>query len=303
MQLYTYWARASLDCVRADGRPYHLIAYAGSDDSPAGAQAAAQALLQRRQARLLADEDLGHYPTGGLPLREQVAQRIYDSRGELLAAITRNRYGSLVLNAPRMMFLDVDDEDLRLPLPPAPAPPAPAEPFSLGRWVRRVFFSAPVPAPGLVPLDPREQMHLRLAAWLQLHPEWIFRLYRTRLGYRLLVMHQLLAPDSPEARAVFAAMRTDEIYVRLCQTQGCYRARLTPKPWRIGWHRPLRAFPFDTPEEVHFQKEWEREYNQRSQSFSVCEWAGEFGTGITCPEARQLAELHDAACLGGRPLA
>ncbi|GAA3936455.1 hypothetical protein [Hymenobacter algoricola] len=292
MQIYSHWARTTLACQDAGGASYHLVAYAGSDESPAAAQAAGQALLRTRHAHLLANEPLREYPTGAAPLREHLEQRLYDSRGELLAALTRNRYGSLVLNAPRVMFLDVDDADLRRPLP------APAEPFSLKRFFSGLFTPVPMPPP----LVPHEQLQLRLAAWLQLHPEWKFRLYRTRLGFRLLVMHQLLPPNSPEARGIFEAMRTDLLYVRLCQTQDCYRARLTPKPWRIGWHRPPLPFPFDTPQQQQ-QQHWEQEYVLRSQGFSVCEWVGEYGLAPSCPEARQLAELHDAACLGGLELA
>jgi len=296
MQLYTYWARTTLHCHAPDGRPYHLVAYTGSDESLAAAQAAGRQVVQARQARLLTEPFPDEYPRSRGPLREQVEQRILDGQGQLVGAVTRNRYGSLILNAPRVMFLDVDDEDLRQPLPTA------SEPFSWSRFFRQLFAPAPAPPP-LVPHEPHEQIQLRLAAWLQLHPDWKFRLYRTRRGFRLLVMQQLLAPTSPEAQEVFAAMRTDTLYVQLCQTQDCYRARLTPKPWRMSWHRPPNPFPFDTPEQEQQQQAWEREYAQRSRDFSVCEWVGEYGRGLTCPEAGQLAELHDAACLGGRPLA
>ncbi|MCB2408476.1 hypothetical protein [Hymenobacter lucidus] len=295
MQIYSHWARTTLKIGENEYGPFLLTAYTGSDESLAAAQAEGQLILQRRHAKLLAAEPLGgEYPVGSAPLREQVEQRIHNSSGELIAAITRNRYGSLVLNAPRVMFLDVDDDDLRQP--------PPREPFSLAQFFRNLFSTAPAPPP-LPPLVPHEQLQLRLAAWLQLHPEWNFRVYRTRLGFRLLVTHQLLAPNSAEAQQIFAAMRTDAIYVRLCQNQDCYRARLSPKPWRIGWRRPKHPFPFDTPEQMREQQQWQQEYTSRSQAFSVCDWVGEYGSGHTTPEARQLIELHDAACLGGQKLA
>lgn len=296
MLLYDYWARVSLDCLRADGQPYHLIGYGGSNDSPAAARAAGQALLHARQARLQAGESLGEYPATERPLREELKERIYDARGKLLAVITRNRYGSLVLNAPRAMFIDVDDVGLCPPLAP------PLGLLLLGPrlygWLLRLLGKSPRPVP-----TPPEAMAMRLSAWLDKHPTWKVRLYRTQRGYRLLALHQLLPPDSPEALAVFAALGADTTYVRLCQTQHCYRARLSPKPWRIDWHRPSVAFPFETAAEEAAQRDWEHHYEQRSQDFSVCEWQGDFGTGASCAEAQQVAELHDAACLGGRPLA
>ncbi|PJJ59015.1 hypothetical protein [Hymenobacter chitinivorans] len=304
MQLYSYWARTTLDCQNVAGHWFHLIAYTGSDESVVAAQAAGQQLLQERHSRLLHDEPLHDYPSGTAPLREQLEQRIVTEHGELIAALTRNRYGSLVLNAPRVMFLDVDSHDLLEP--PRPARQQPGTPFSWLGFLRNLFAPAPPPpppAPAPPQPDALAQLEMRLAAWLQLHPEWNFRLYRTRLGFRLLVTHQLLGPGSAEAQQVFAAMRTDAIYVRLCQSQNCYRARLTPKPWRIGWQRPAHPFPYDTAEQVQQQRQWEQEYARRSQDFSVCELVGEYGSGTVTPEARQLTELHDAACLGGRKLA
>lgn len=294
MQIYSYWARTTLDLGDEHRGPFLLTAYTGSDESLAAAQAAGHQVLQHRYARLQAAEPLGSdYPSGSAPLREQVEQRVANGRGELIAALTRNRYGSLVLNTTRVMFLDVDDADLRRPLQPA-------GPFSLAGFFRKLFTPSPPPLP---PLVPEEQMQLRLAAWLQLHPEWNFRLYRTRLGFRLLVTHQLLAPASPEAREIFAALRVDTTYVRLCQSQDCYRARLTPKPWRIGSRRPPHPFPYDTPGQEAAQQQWKMQYAALSQPFSVCHWVGEYGSGQVTPEARQVAELHDAACLGSFDLA
>ncbi|AHJ96436.1 hypothetical protein [Hymenobacter swuensis] len=298
MQLYSYWVRATLDCHDADGNFYHLVAYAGSDTSPDAARQTADQLLQARQARLLGNGELGEYPTGSVPLREQLIRRVYDPQGKELGAITRNRYGSLVLNAPRLMILDVDDYDLRQAMPRQPS----TVPFSFSRFLRNLFNPPPPLAPLPLP-DAHDQLQLRLASWLQLHPEWNFRLYRTRLGFRLIVTHQFLAPDSPEAQAVFAAMRTDSLYVRLCEKQDCYRARLSPKPWRIGWMRPAHAFPHDTAEQRLQQQEWEQQYHARSETFAVCQWVGEYGSSHVCPGAETLITLHDAACLGDGKLA
>ncbi|UOQ55201.1 hypothetical protein [Hymenobacter cellulosivorans] len=295
MQIYSYWARTTLDIGDEQQGPFLLTAYTGSDESLAAAQAAGRQVLQHRAARLQAAQPLraGDYPTGSAPLREQVEQRIVGSGGELLAAVTRNHYGSRVLNTAQVMLLDVDDADLRRPIPTT-------EPFSLAGFFRKLFGPASPPPP---PLVPQEQIQLRMAAWLQLHPEWNFRLYRTRLGFRLLVTHQLIAPASPEAQEIFAALRVDTTYVRLCQAQDCYRARLTPKPWRIGSPRPPHPFPYDTPEQQATQQAWEAQYTTLSQPFSVCHWVGEYGSGQVLAEARQVAELHDAACVGSSELA
>ncbi|MBT9393926.1 hypothetical protein KLP40_12200 [Hymenobacter sp. NST-14] len=296
MQVYNYWSRATFHTRSPSGYPVQFTAYAGSDESAAAARTRAEGLARERAALILANE-WGNYPTGTRPLREHLVRRLPDGRGGTLAAITRNRYGSLILNTPGFMMLDVDDQDLQPPPPP----------IILFEGLRRFFrrlFNQPSPPP-LLPPDPtpRGQLQLRLAVWLQLHPTWNFRLYRTRLGFRLLVTHQLLEPNTDTATEVFKALRTDTTFVRLCQQQHCYRARLNPKPWRIGYHRPPHQFPFDTPEQEQQQQAWQQEYTRRSQQYSVCEWLGEFGSGTVLPELKPLIQLHDDACLGGRKLA
>ena len=292
MQLYSYWARAT-----AAESSFPLIAYAGSNDSLAEARTQAEKLATERLARVLRAEEIStsptDYPAEGVPIREYVVRRLPDGRGGQLAALTRNHYGSLVLNTVGFMILDVDAADLRQPSPN----------FTWRDFkslLTRLFRPTP-PAPPLK--SPQELLEMRLAAWLQLYPEWNFRLYRTRLGFRLLVTHALLPPGSAPAQEVFSAMRTDTTYVRLCQRQQCYRARLTPKPWRIGWHRPPTSFPFDTPEQEQQQQAWQQGYDARRADFSVCEWVGEYGSGTVLPEFHSLLKLHNDACLGGRKLA
>ena len=297
MQLYSYWARATSTTPDTDGTPLELIAYAGSDDSPATARAHAEVLANERANRLLIGEEIvgqpEDYPTEGVPIREHVVRRLPDGRGGQLAAVTRNHYGCLVLSTARFMIIDVDDSGLQQ-----------EEPAVAWRGFLDFFqnlFRPTPPAPP--PLPPRQQLEMRLAAWLQLYPAWNFRLYRTRMGFRLLVTHELLAPDSATAGEVFQAMRADRTYVRMCRRQQCYRARLTPKPWRIGWHRPPNPFPFDTPAQEQEQQTWQQEYDARRPGFSVCEWLGEYGSGQVLPELKPLIQLHDTACLGGLKLA
>lgn len=298
MQLYSYWARAtSTTPDTADGTLLELVAYAGSDDSPATARTRAETLANERATLLRAGEDIGgqpdDYPADGVPMREHVVRRLPDGRGGPLAAITRNHYGCLVLSTARFLIIDVDDTGLQLGQPGV-------EWRGFADFFRNLFRPSP-PAPP--PLSPRQQLEMRLAAWLQLNPAWNFRLYRTRMGFRLFVTHELLAPDSAATAEVFKAMCADSTYVRMCRRQQCYRARLTPKPWRIGWHRPPNPFPFDTPTQQQEQQTWEQEYETRRQPFSVCEWLGEYGSGTVLPELQPLLQLHDDACLGGRKLA
>lgn len=294
MQLYTYWTREIRHCQDDEGRPYRLIAYGGSDESVVAAQQAAHEQLQQRCQRLAAGAPLRQYPKGTAPLREPVLQRLMDD-GQLIGAVTRNRYGSRVLNTRRIMFLDVDRADLEA------GRPRPGGLTSVRLFFQRLFgLAAPAPPPEQLP---EAYLLSRLHTWLEQHSDWNFRLYRTRAGYRVLVTHAPLAPDEPLADAISRFMPVDATYRRLCQSQHCYRARLDPKPWRIGLARPAHAFPFDTPAQAAEQAEWEEAFTARRQRYSVCELVGSYGSGRVCLEARPVLALHDEICLGGRSLA
>ncbi|SFQ47150.1 hypothetical protein [Hymenobacter arizonensis] len=293
MQIYNFWARETAAYAPATGEHYDLVAYAGSNLNQADATAQARQKLLSRQDRLESGERLNEYPAGAKPLREKLEQRLYTPEGKEMGAITRNAYGALVLNTSRLMFVDVDLVDLR------PRPELSAGLFTeLLRWLRIIPTPPPVP-----PIEPLPLLEAKVQRWLQQHPAWHFRLYRTRAGYRLLATHAEILPTDAVANQVFTALGADEIYARMCRLQACYRARLTPKPWRIGLARPTYLFPYQDAEQLTAQADWESTYTAQSADFSVCEFIGDYGSGQVCPAAKDLLALHDAACLGSRTLA
>lgn len=56
------------------------------------------------------------------------------------------------------------------------------------------------------------------------------RIYKTAHGYRLLVESQRLRPHGALFKELAKAFNCDPSYLKLCRSQECYRARLTPKP-------------------------------------------------------------------------
>jgi hypothetical protein len=99
--------------------------------------------------------------------------------------------------------------------------------------------------------------------------------------------------------------RADPLYVRLCRMQESFRARLTPKPWRMGIRKPPVQFPFDTSAEQARFSEWEREYESESVKHATCAYQSAFGTGAALPEFEALIRLHDSKtkATSGLPLA
>lgn len=65
------------------------------------------------------------------------------------------------------------------------------------------------------------------------NPNEAFRLYKTPAGFRAIAIHAVVNPDDTVVKQWFSDFQADENYVRLCQIQHCFRARLTAKPWRM----------------------------------------------------------------------
>jgi hypothetical protein len=57
---------------------------------------------------LLAGRLPDRYAYGCVPLREEVTNKLEDGQGNTVAVVTRNLYGSLVLNTERVMFVGLE---------------------------------------------------------------------------------------------------------------------------------------------------------------------------------------------------
>jgi len=270
MNFPQFWARGQSD---------DFLVWRWSSQSLAEAQALANQAAQELAARFRAGNRWpshgGYYPDR--PFREQVLQEIKNGYAEATAVVTRNSYGCLVLNTARVMFVDID-----LPEPPRK---------------RKGFFQSlfgkpePEPPPGA---NPAEQLAVeRVENWSRGNRDWGWRIYRTRAGLRLLATQGPVGADSSTANSVFEAFDADPLYRKLCQSQKCYRARLTPKPWRCGvFSKPQRWPWLNAKEEIKFQK-WEAHYKTASAEWATCELIRTIGNSIIHPEAQSILKLHD----------
>jgi hypothetical protein len=218
------------------------------------------------------------------PVREPILEH-YGAPDAPWALITRNRYGARVLNAAGAMFVDMD------------LPPTPRDRRSLWqRWVLQV----PPPAPP----DPSDVL-ARARRVVEAHPGMGMRLYRTRGGFRGLITHQPYEPLSAEAEAVMEAFDTDPLYMTLCRAQRCFRARLTPKPWRIGMSAPPKNwFPYqEDPARKAVLEAWLQHYAERSHGRPACHVVEHLGHPDVHPEVAPVLDLHDRAALGEGELA
>jgi hypothetical protein len=83
------------------------------------------------------------------------------------------------------------------------------------------------------------------------------------------------------------------LYVRLCKAQECFRARLTPKPWRCNMAPPPWRYPWASADVEIQYRLWERRYEQTSRSYAVCKLVKQLGPQEVHPDVTAILTLHD----------
>ena len=106
----------------------------------------------------------------------------------------------------------------------------------------------------------------------------------------------------------FQALGVDAIYARMCLNQRCFRARVSPKPWRpaIGTHlRPRPGVWPVNPARLPERARWIEAYEQAARGHASCRLAETFGSRAVGPNAQAVQALHDGLCqaTGNLPLA
>ncbi len=274
MRFPKHWTRAQNERGTVTARGW-------SETSMAEAVENAQRRLQRILNALATDRPLDHYEyvIDGV-ICEEVIEEVIDG-GEPIAVISRNSYGATVMNTPKMMFIDIDVPQPRLG-------------GCLLGWLRRRPPDQPTP----------EESHLqRLRQWQQENPGYSFRVYRTHSGIRAIVINREFSAVDTEVLRVLDELESDRLYRRLCVAQECFRARLSPKPWRVGISStPPAKFPFRSPQEEKAFHAWHDDYVRRSKDYCVCEYLETVGAAPIAAGLRQLVDRHDASCCSDRAL-
>jgi len=320
-----YWAEARLQ-HRERGRQITIRRFGWSDDSLAAAQAHADARVREAMARALAGEKLprrerrtAYNGSEGVPIREEIVER----DGETV--ITRNGYGALCLNTPNVLFADIDFDEkpgcratvismlllgfavglaMRYAFDLSLARTVlfgGAAAILLGDAVARVWRRAFSALQG----GQEGRARKRIARFVARHPQWRVRVYRTPAGMRLLALHRTFDPRESEVVHAFEALGVDPIYARMCHNQNCFRARVTPKPWRLGMRRlwaPYAAAWRSEHADLPGRREWIELYGRESEGFAACRYVETLGSGAVDASADRVRELHDLMCSAEREL-
>jgi len=216
----------------------------------------------------------GYYPR--VPLREPILDEVLVDDEQALV-VTRNRYGAEILNTDRLLIADIDLPQifggglLRWLFPRYPAETAAAleEPTVVVKRLRKV------------------------AKWAAANPGLGVIAYRTASGLRVFVTGVEEPATSEQGQRILAELGADRIYRQLCRTHGTFRARLTPKPWRLpGMKAPHGRWPYpDGEAELRFQR-WLADYEAAASRYAVCRRLATHGRAPSALES-QIIRLHE----------
>lgn len=285
MRIPRFWAVVEGSDTGPHGERLFRRAWGWSMSSTAEALAVAQEQLRSALANLRSGtRPGGYYPRK--PLREPILDEVIVD-GEQVLAVTRNRYGAQVLNTDRLLIADVDLPELDRPG---------------GGFLRRWFRRSPEAADPLAEPPPVVERLGALARWAADNPGLGVVVYRTASGLRVFVTGIDEPATSAHGDGILAELGADPIYRELCRAHGTFRARLTPKPWRLPRLKaPRGSWPYaDSNAELRFQR-WLATYEATARDYAVCRRLAIYGPAPSALEA-QIIQRHDDRTRVSSPL-
>ena len=276
MKIPRHWVPGEIDVTNQEGQPRHFRCWGWSDTSPDEARRRGEERAQRAAERWLRGEAPQRYGYADGPLREEILEEMSASGSGPAALITRNFYGCRVLNTAQAMFVDIDR-------------PAEASGGGLIRGLKSLFGKQ---------TPSREQQWeaetiARVEALVHQNREIGLRIYRTKGGLRLLLTHDLFDPKTSAAQQLMESYGADPLYVTLCRVQECFRARLTPKPWRVGHTGCPVRYPWSSPEARRWFEQWEQKYVKTAERFATCRFLRHVGNRTVHEAIEPLVKTHD----------
>lgn len=281
MKIPPYWTSRDKNDIRAWGWSFESLEAAGRD-----AEARAERILAHLAQGKAPERE---YDYADRPMREEIVERVQRD-GTEIAILTRNRYGALVLNSPGVCFVDIDFEETK----PKPA--------GLLEGLTRLFGKAK-PAQDCYATAEAAAIE-RVRTWARSSIGRTYRLYRTAAGLRLMMTDKIYDPVAPETDRLFEQLGSDPCYRRLTKRQECFRARLTPKPWRCRCGLPFCRYPWQSAREENYFRDWLADYETKSAPFATCRLVEAVGGKPADGRIGEIVAIHDRhACDSAKELA
>lgn len=277
MKIPKYWAKDMQSVTSPDGKAFALVSWQWSDVSQAEAAQRAKTRVQDIASKVRRNEPLQRYAYGQRPMREEIIQGVKNRHGNEVGIITRNGYGALVVNAVNAMFVDIDFE-----------------------WERPagLFQGLMNRMRGIQPTSQEEQKVAQIESWAQTRSDLGIRIYRTFAGLRCLITNEVFDPTDASALNILRDLNSDPLYITLCKQQECFRARLTPKPWRCDLPTPPARYPFENQQVLARYRQWEQTYTSTIVRFTTCKLIKHIGRQQVHPDVQPILDLHDRqACV------
>jgi hypothetical protein len=254
MKIYKHWV-AEKQKILIDDEEQEITCYGGSNISTDDARLRAREKTEKIQRKIEGEKHV--FDEYEAEIREEILQTIDNH-----SAITRNRYGAQVLNAENLMILDIDKPK-----------------SSFGDLFKRKDAES----------DKAKILDMvRKLVTSSKYKDYGYRIYETYQGARVIVLGKDFNPRDHETKKMMDEFNCDPLYTRLCIKQGCYRARLTPKPYRMNMRAYKVRFPRNGDD--HEFQQWLTNYESESRSFSVCNLIEQIGMSH---HLNDVIRLHD----------
>ncbi len=280
MRIPPYWAKETRSGEDQKGKRYTFWAWGWSFSSLTAAKEDATARARRIIDRLKSGIQPDTYDYLERPLREEIIDSIKQGEDEI-AVITRNRYGALTLNSASVCFADVDFPEIK-------SEGVLDAILLFFSWKRRRQRRQAA----------RDATSQRVRDWAKRNAPRSFRLYRTFAGLRLLFTDRLYDPISDETADLLVDLGSDTRYRTLTEKQECFRARLTPKPWRCGCSRPPNRYPWDHADAEKTYRQWQRKYEDKAEGYVTCQLVETLGDGTMDTHVNAIVDFHDRHACG-----
>jgi hypothetical protein len=253
MKIFKFWNVQKLT-IQINGEVKVIHCYGGSNTSAEDASQKAVEKMARIQRKVNGDRSA--FENYEVEIREEILQTINAD-----AVITRNRYGASVLNVTKLLILDIDRPKSSFG-DMFKKKSSEQDKVKIFDMVRKLASSSKYQGLG-------------------------FRLYETAQGARVIVSGRDFDPRDSNTIKLMDEFNCDKLYTLLCQKQGCFRARLTPKPGRIK----MRGYRVKFPREADAAlDQWISNYERESQNYSACKFIEQLGGASLVSD---VIHLHD----------
>lgn len=255
MKYFKYWVKEAFQ-IRINGDLKTISILSGSNESKEDAHTEATTKAHQIEERIKNRSQKEKYEVA---IREHVDQIIDETN-----IISICRYGAKILNTTQYTILDLDD-------------------------YRFSFFDL---FGRLKKLSKKERIIYKFERNVTRFPELgrDFRIYETNKGIRV-IGKQYVTPAGKYYTAMMRKLSVDGIYVQLSKKQNCYRARLTPKPYRMKSATIKIRCPLDCETSAYY--DWSNTYEAASKNFSVVKLAKINGMDFS---QEPIVKLHDEIC-------